>query len=194
MVAQAAIMRWMSEAATSDEELMRRFAAGDAAAFETLYRRHERRVFHYLYRNLRNHAGANDLMQEVWFSVARNAAQYQPTARFTTWLYTLAHNRMIDFFRSARPQLSVDDVAEDALVADPRAEPQTAAAAHDGAAALLAAVEQLPAEQRNAFLMQAEGELSVSDIATATGASFETVKSRLRYARAKLRQLLWEYA
>jgi RNA polymerase sigma-70 factor (ECF subfamily) len=202
-------MQRMHEAAPSDEELMRRFGGGDAAAFETLYRRHELRVFHYLHRNLRNRASANDLMQDIWFSVARNAVQYQPTARFTTWLYTLAHNRMIDFFRSARPQLSLDAVVSDsgsegggaaaggvpaALVADPRAEPQAAVAADDGAAALLAAVEQLPAEQRDAFLMQAEGELSVADIAAATGASFETVKSRLRYARAKLRQLLWEYA
>lgn len=62
------------------------------------------------------------------------------------------------------------------------------------AAAILNAVAQLPAEQRSAFLLQAEGELSVEEIADATGSNFETVKSRLRYARAKLRQLLWEYA
>jgi len=58
----------------------------------------------------------------------------------------------------------------------------------------LNAVSQLPAEQRSAFLLQAEGDLSVEEIADATGSNFETVKSRLRYARAKLRQLLWEYA
>jgi RNA polymerase sigma-70 factor (ECF subfamily) len=66
--------------------------------------------------------------------------------------------------------------------------------ARDQASALLRAVEQLPSEQRAAFLLQAEGEMSVEDIAAATGAGFETVKSRLRYARAKLRQLLWEFA
>jgi len=73
---------------------------------------------------------------------------------------------------------------------DPLAQVQS----QDEAAALLIAVEQLPAEQRSAFLLQAEGELSVEEIADATGSNFETVKSRLRYARAKLRQLLWEYA
>ena len=73
-------------------------------------------------------------------------------------------------------------------------EPLSQVQSQDEAAALLNAVAQLPAEQRSAFLLQAEGELSVEEIADATGSNFETVKSRLRYARAKLRQLLWEYA
>jgi RNA polymerase sigma-70 factor (ECF subfamily) len=193
----------MESAAESDEDLMLRFGRGDAAAFETLYRRHETRVFRYLYRNVRNHANANDLMQEVWFAVARSAERYQPTAKFTTWLLTMAHHRMVDAWRKARPQLSLDggisDEGEgfslaDRLAADPRAEPPAELSSHDEAAALLLAVTALPVEQRTAFLMQAEGELSLADIATATDSNVETVKSRLRYARAKLRQLLWEYA
>jgi RNA polymerase sigma-70 factor (ECF subfamily) len=80
------------------------------------------------------------------------------------------------------------------LAADPREEPLAAVASEDEAAVLLKAVSLLPAEQKSAFLLQAEGGLSLEEIAAATGASFETVKSRLRYARAKLRQLLWEYA
>jgi RNA polymerase sigma-70 factor (ECF subfamily) len=142
-------------------------------------------------------------MQEVWFAVARNAERYQPTAKFTTWLYTMAHHRMVDALRKTRPQLSLDggDSEEgegfslaDRLAADPRAEPPAALASNDEAAALLQAVTALPPEQRTAFLMQAEGELSLADIAAATDSNVETVKSRLRYARAKLRQLLWEYA
>jgi RNA polymerase sigma factor (sigma-70 family) len=189
----------MEPSADSDEDLMLRFGRGDAAAFEALYRRHESRVFRYLLRNVRDHAAANDLMQEVWFAVARSGQRYQPSAKFTTWLFTLAHHRMVDWIRGARPSQSLDADGEGAalsatLAADPREEPLAAVASEDEAAVLLKAVSSLPAEQKSAFLLQAEGGLSLEEIAAATGASFETVKSRLRYARAKLRQLLWEFA
>ena len=193
----------MEPGAESDEDLMLRFGRGDSAAFESLYRRHETRVFRYLYRSVRDYSSANDLMQEVWFAVARNAQRYQPTAKFTTWLFTMAHHRMVDALRKARPHQSLDSsesgedgasTLADKLAADPRAEPPAELSTQDEAGALLQAVNALPVEQREAFLMQAEGDLSLADIAAATGSNVETVKSRLRYARAKLRQLLWEFA
>ncbi len=193
----------MSLSQETDENLMKRFGRGEAAAFEILYRRHELKVFRYLQRNVRNEAGANDLMQEVWFAVVRGAANYQPTAKFTTWLFTIAHNRMVDMIRANHRLQSLDagdDTDSEAgsplerLAVDRKLEPLSQVQSQDEAAALLNAVAQLPAEQRSAFLLQAEGELSVEEIAEATGSNFETVKSRLRYARAKLRQLLWEYA
>jgi RNA polymerase sigma factor (sigma-70 family) len=193
----------MSLSQETDENLMLRFGRGEADAFEFLYRRHESRVFRYLHRNLRNEAGANDLMQEVWFAVVRKAVDYQPTAKFTTWLFTIAHNRMVDMIRASGRLQSLDAGATadsegtsllDSLAADEKLEPPAEVQSQEEAAALLLAVAQLPPEQRSAFLLQAEGELSVEEIAVATGSNFETVKSRLRYARAKLRQLLWEYA
>ena len=193
----------MSLSQESDENLMLRFGRGEGAAFEFLYQRHELRVFRYLNRNVRNEASANDLMQEVWFAVVRGAANYQPSAKFTTWLFTIAHNRMVDMIRANHRLQSLDagDDADpegssllDRLAVDGKLEPLAQVQSQDEAAALLAAVAQLPAEQRSAFLLQAEAGLSVEEIAEATGSNFETVKSRLRYARAKLRQLLWEYA
>jgi RNA polymerase sigma-70 factor (ECF subfamily) len=193
----------MDLAQETDENLMVRFGRGEAAAFEFLYRRHELRVFRYLQRNVKNEATANDLMQEVWFAVVRGAANYQPTAKFTTWLFTIAHNRTVDMIR-ANHRLQSLDAGDDSdpeassplerLAESAKLEPLAQVQSQDEAAALLNAVAQLPAEQRSAFLLQAEGDLSVEEIAHATGSSFETVKSRLRYARAKLRQLLWEYA
>jgi RNA polymerase sigma factor (sigma-70 family) len=193
----------MSLSQETDENLMLRFGRGEAAAFEFLYHRHESRVFRYLHRNVRNESSANDLMQEVWFAVVRGAANYQPSAKFTTWLFTIAHNRMVDMIRANHRLQSLDagDDADpegssplDRLAGDGKLEPPAQVQSQHEAAALLAAVAQLPAEQRSAFLLQAEGGLSVEEIVEATGSNFETVKSRLRYARAKLRQLLWEYA
>jgi RNA polymerase sigma factor (sigma-70 family) len=193
----------MGLAQETDENLMVRFGRGEAAAFEFLYRRHESRVFRYLQRNVKNEATANDLMQEVWFAVVRGAANYQPTAKFTTWLFTIAHNRTVDMIRANHRLQSLDagDEADpeassplERLAVEAKLEPPAQVQSQEEAAALLSAVAQLPAEQRSAFLLQAEGELSVEEIADATGSNFETVKSRLRYARAKLRQLLWEYA
>ena len=190
----------MSDAGETDESLMARYARGEAEAFEALYRRHEMRTWRYLERNVRNRATADELMQEVWFAVAREAPNYRATARFTTWLFTIAHNRMIDWMRTNRPQASLETLGYEAgsvvmqLTAEPGAGPFAAAVAQEEASALAEALAQLPAEQRDAFLMQIEGELGVEEIASATGVSFETAKSRLRYARAKLREVLKELA
>ena len=179
---------------------MGRYARGDAPAFEMLYRRHEMRVWRYLQRNLRNAATADELMQEVWFAVARDAARYLPSARFTTWLFSIAHNRMIDSIRARRRHASLESLGHESdeiirhLTADPSTSPVAAAVARDEAAALIRAVEELPREQREAFLLQVEGDLDVEEIARITDSSFETTKSRLRYARAKLRELLKEHA
>src|SRR5580692_6510350 len=116
----------------SDEILMQRYAGGDARSFEVLYQRHEMRVWRFLERNVHNAAIADELMQEVWFSVAREAARYQPSARFSTWLFTIAHNRMVDSMRSSRPQVSLEALADgaraaDQLIDDPRHGPHAGA-------------------------------------------------------------------
>src|ERR1700674_6029461 len=104
----------MTDAGESDEALIGRYARGDAAAFVLLYRRHEMRVWRYLERNVGNRATADELMQEVWFAVARDAARYEPTAPFTTWLFTIARNRMIDSNRISRRQVSLEAVGYEA--------------------------------------------------------------------------------
>jgi RNA polymerase sigma factor (sigma-70 family) len=181
----------MAEAGDPDEALMARYARGDVRAFETLYQRHEMRVWRYLYRSVCNHATADELLQEVWFAVIRSATSYIATARFTTWLFTLAHHQLVDRYRRTKGQHSHE--ALDEISADPIDEPSRRAESGQHADALIAAVEQLPEEQRHAFLLHAEGEMSLEEIAVATGANYETVKSRLRYARGRLRLLLQEH-
>jgi RNA polymerase sigma factor (sigma-70 family) len=189
----------MTDAGESDEALIGRYARGDAAAFALLYRRHEMRVWRYLERNVGNQATADELMQEVWFAAARDAPRYQPTARFTTWLFTIARNRMIDALRTSRRQVSLEAIGYEAepvieqLTTEPSVGPLAAAVVREQAGALGRALAQLPHEQRDAFLLQIEGGLSVEQVAAITASTFETTKSRLRYARTRLRELLSEY-
>lgn len=190
----------MTDPGESDEAVIGRYARGDAGAFALLYRRHEMRIWRYLLRNVGNRATADELMQDVWFAVARDARSYQPTSRFTSWLFTIARNRMIDSVRVNRAQVSLDSLGCEApsvidrLTEELSLGPFALAVGRDQARALHSALGQLPHDQRDAFLLQVEGELSVEEVARITQSSFETTKSRLRYARAKLRELLHEYA
>ncbi len=169
-------------------------------AFEQLYERHETGLFRFVFRSVQNQAVADDLVQELWFAVARSAASYEPTAKFRTWLFTMARNRVIDHVRTAKNHTSIDAENDEGesmfsdLAADSRLGPLRQVSSREQAKALLDAIEQLPDDQREAFLLQAEGDMSVEDIAAATGVSFETAKSRLRYARSKLKTLLADFA
>jgi RNA polymerase sigma-70 factor (ECF subfamily) len=189
----------------SDEFLMRAYAAGDTAAFARLYDRHERAAWRFIRHRLgpAHEAAADDVMQETWISVARAAPRYEPSARFTTWLLTIARHKVVDHLRGLDPAtVSLDAPPpgaapdEDAgawaerLPGDAADEPLARLASRQQARAFLDALGQLPAEQREAFVLQAEGGLSVDEVAAITGVGAETAKSRLRYARTKLRGLL----
>ena len=168
----------------SDEQLMRAYRGGDARAFETLYTRHRARLFRFFLRNIPSRPAAEELYQEVWMRVIQARGSYKASARFTTWLYTIAHNRMMDHWRRAGLMLvSLDN--EDIPAADPG--PQRHVEGRQALARFAAALERLPPAQREAFLLHEEAGLSVSEIAAATGSSEEAAKSRLRYGIAKLR-------
>jgi RNA polymerase sigma-70 factor (ECF subfamily) len=183
----------MGEAAT-DEDLMLRYARGDAGAFDALYARHRGGVFRYLLRSVGNRAQAEELFQEVWAGLIGARERYEAAAKFSTWLYTMTHNRLIDHYRRQRPLELVsldggedDDDPPPQVTAPPSNEPQRAVEGREQAARLLALVEALPAAQREAFLLQHEAGLSLEEIAQVTGSNREAIKSRLRYAMDKLR-------
>jgi RNA polymerase sigma-70 factor (ECF subfamily) len=188
------------EAVPADETLMLAFAAGDARAFETLYDRHALPVWRFVQRSVRDAALADDLVQDVWFSLVRQAPQYEPRARFRTWLFTLAHHRMVDHWRTHKAHASLDAETDDGaaladrLAADSGFGPVRQLQSREQAQALLDALAALPLPQREAFLLQAEGGLSLAEIAQATSVNTETAKSRLRYARERLRHTLEDLA
>ena len=191
--------------ADSDENLMHAFAGGDAAAFTRLYDRHERAAWRFIRHRLgaQHEGAADDVLQETWISVARAAPRYVATARFTTWLFTVARNRVIDHLRAqshAMPSIDAplsgdaghDDGERwaDRVAADAADGPLARVESRQQAEAFLEALAQLPDAQREAFVLQAEGGLSLDEVASATGVGAETAKTRLRYAKAKLRTLL----
>ena len=190
----------LAPSAILDEVLMQSYAAGQAAAFEQLYGRHRLRMWRYFYRNTGDGALADDLAQDLWFAVVDNAARYEVRSKFTTWLFTMAHHRLVDHWRRQRPGISLSaDTDEsmrlaDSLFAASGFEPDHQLDRQLMAQALLAALAQLPTEQRECFLLQVEADMTVAEIAQATGVAEETAKSRLRYARAKLRAALEELA
>lgn len=174
----------------TDEALMLGYRDGDAAAFDVLYNRHKGGIYRYLLRQCRNAALADELFQDVWMNLIRARAAYTVQAKFSTYLYRIAHNRLIDHFRRNDTGVSLDD--ESVSIAEPMAprsiEPEVSAESRQQAAQLLVLLDALPDEQREAFVLQQEGGLSIEEIAAATGVNRETAKSRLRYALAKLRQ------
>ena len=152
------------------------------------------RAFHFIRRTLgAAHAdAAEDLHQEAWISVARNAATFDPRhGAFGAWLFTIARNKVWDHFRRRKVTVlaqAPESVAEP--FADHRPTPLQQLEARELAERLVAAVDALPLAQRETFVMFAHADLSLHEIAQITGAGVETVKSRLRYARATLRQAL----
>ena len=190
----------LAPSAILDEVLMQSYAAGQAAAFEQLYGRHRLRMWRYFYRNTGDGALADDLAQDLWFAVVDNAARYEVRSKFMTWLFTMAHHRLVDHWRRQRPGISLSADSEesmrlaDSLFAASGFEPDHQLDRQLMAQALLAALAQLPTEQRECFLLQVEADMTVAEIAQATGVAEETAKSRLRYARAKLRAALEELA
>ncbi len=178
----------------SDEELMMRYCDGDAAAFESLYTKYKGGIYRYLLRQTDSQVAA-ELHQEVWMNLVRHHKNYQPRARFSTYLYTIAHNRVIDHYRGKARRLPVsyaEDIQETEPAAPTRYDPAARYQLSIQVEHVLAGIAKLPEAQREAFLLREEAGLSLEEIATVTGTSRETVKSRLRYAVNKLRQTLSE--
>jgi len=180
------------DTAASDEELMERYRDGDAGAFDMLYSRHKGGLFRYMLRQCGNRGVAEELFQDVWMNLIRARTSYTVRAKFTTYLYRVAHNRLIDHYRAQAGgvPLSFDDENGpplDAIASADGQDPAVAADVRQQAQRLLRLIEALPDAQREAFLLQHETDMSIEEIAQATGVSRETAKSRLRYAIAKLR-------
>jgi len=193
----------------TDDALMAAYAAGDASAFEALYARHQARLYRFIRRLLGPSLAAqtDEVFQDSWLRVVHARAQWQPQgASFRTWLFTLAHHRVIDLWRRNGREVSLDLDDE----ADPW-EPEGGAWQHWPAPAsaaphseelafwrragerLLQCLDELPLPQRSTFLLHHDDGLTLTEVADALGVGFETAKTRLRYAMSKLRICMGAY-
>lgn len=186
----------------TNETLMLRFRTGDVRAFEILLQRHRHSVYEFVLRSVGPHntAQAEDLTQETFLRVVKQAPSYEQRAKFTTWLFTLARNLCIDASRRQkhRKAQSLDATDEDGhSLLDRTASGGLAvdrqAIGHQLKERLEKAVSELPDDQREVFLMRESADLSFKEIADVIGVSENTVKSRMRYALEKLRASLDEY-
>lgn len=176
----------LSADADSDESLMLAYAGGDAGAFERLYRRHKDGLYRYFLRHVEPTHMAAELFQDVWKNLVQVRERYRADAPFAAWLYTLAHNRLIDHYRQRR---LLGPVPEDLPLPEAQ-QPEPMAMQAQQARRLLAALNRLPSEQREIIVLREEENLTLEQIAAIQNVGRETVKSRLRYALAKLREVL----
>ena len=180
-----------------DQALMLRYGGdGDVASFEVLYGRYRGRIYRYLLRQSGDPDAAQDLYQEVWARVIRARAEYRPTGRFAGWLFQVARNCLAD--RARQAQRRPGDVWHEDLDGQPLADggrgPEADRALDEIAARLRVALDELPPEQREAFLLHQESGLTLEEIGRLAGVGRETIKSRLRYAVARLRARLADTA
>jgi RNA polymerase sigma-70 factor (ECF subfamily) len=187
----------------SDEALMLRYRDGDVRAFEVLVTRHRKPIYNFILRFVRDAAQAEDVLQETFLRLVKGAEAYERQAKFTTWLYTIARNLCVDASRRGkhRKAASLDAPASGDpdgsplidLVADGKDGVDRQAIGRELQVRIQAAVEALPDEQREIFLLREVADLQFNEIANIVGCPENTVKSRMRYALEKLREALEEY-
>ena len=188
----------------SDEELLRRFNEGDATAFEVLVRRYQKPLLNFILRSVGDRNTAEELLQDAFLRVVTKSTDFQGNSKFSTWLYTIARNLCIDTGRKMvfRRHRSLDaplrsGEAESATLLDRVAGDEPAAdravIGQDLQERIALAVEELPEEQREVFLMRELQNLAFKDIAEIVGVPENTVKSRMRYALERLQRALAEY-
>lgn len=175
-----------------DETLMLRYRDGDAEAFAILYARHKGPLYRYLLRHCGLASVAEELFQDVWLNIVRSRKHYVVQAKFSTYLYHVAHNRLIDAYRRQAGGTAVwEDGAGPAVEDLPLSGtegPENRVHTRTLVTRLMELIRALPEAQREAFLLREEAGMSIEEIAAATGVEHETAKSRLRYAINRLRR------
>jgi RNA polymerase sigma-70 factor, ECF subfamily len=196
----------VSREEVTDEVLMLRFQGGDRAAFAGLVRRHKTALYNFILRQVRLTSSAEDLTQDVFVRIVQNAADFKHEARFSTWAYAIARNLCIDHLRKmalrkhpSLDQSSSQDTGDGPTLGErtadsrPNASVDRTAIGNEMGHLIVDAVEKLPPEQREVFLLREVGNVPFKDIAEITGVPENTVKSRMRYALERLQEALSEY-
>jgi len=193
----------------TDEQLIHSYQKGEAEAFNILYARYKNAIYHYFFRQVHTGSVADELHQDVWLNIIKSSSSFNQQSSFKTWLYKIAHNRLIDHYRQCSRQplhlvqsfAQKEDLTEEIPEIDKQietannhsSEPDKALQEQQLSNALLRGINSLPEEQKEVFLLHEKSALTLQEIALITESSFESTKSRLRYAVKKLRQHMAQY-
>ena len=190
----------MSVHEPSCEQLMSAYVDGDLSAFEALFARHRRSLFHWILSRVESRAVAEDLFQEAFLRVVRRRSEYRASGAFQAWLFTIARNVLMDHYRrtgrrseghtSRDAEAGTEGRPESIPDASPEVDPARRGQALELGERIEAALRLLPEEQRDVFLLREVGGLDFKGIAEVVGCALPTAKSRMRYALAALRSRL----
>jgi RNA polymerase sigma-70 factor (ECF subfamily) len=177
-----------------DEELLRAYQDGDSEAFKMLFHRYRRPLFNFLLRRVGDRGRAEELYQDSWTKVIERCAEFRGDSKFSTWLYTIARNVCIDHQRKMkfRGHASLDETQRGAdhprveRLANPGLAPDQLAVGQALRERIRIAVEALPEEQREVFLLRQLQGLGFREVSEVVGVPVNTVKSRMRYALERL--------
>ena len=171
---------------------MLRYADGDMAAFEQLYARYKGPMYRYLLSKCQNASIADELFQEVWMKLITARVSYSASARFAAYFFKLARHHFIDHYRKQQVRLHLGATTENAELSNlqEKATPEQLAMVDETIDDFQRALQTLPDEQREVFLLREETGMNLQEIADTTGVDYETVKSRLRYAVRKLQNVV----
>jgi len=178
----------------TDEELLIAYQNGEVAAFRALFERYRKPLFNFLLRRVRDRGRAEELYQDVWTKVIERSDEFRGDSKFSTWMYAIARNRCIDHSRRMkfRAHRSLDLVrpgsSQPIVERVAKSQPATddLATAATFRRRIVRAVEELPVDQREVFLLRQIRGLAFADIAEIVCAPVNTVKSRMRYALERL--------
>lgn len=176
---------------SSDENLMLAYQSGNEQAFAQLYQRYRQPLFAYLVKNIGHKSQAEEIYQELWLSLIRQRERYTVSASFRTYIFCIAHSRLLDFYRQQGKLAANDTLDEDLdIAACASYEPHVQFEEARLMERLQFCLKQLPEEQRAVMVLKLESELPLQSIAEQLNVAFETLKSRFRYAQAKLQRCL----
>jgi|TARA_B100000315_G_scaffold216606_1_gene216588 RNA polymerase sigma-70 factor (ECF subfamily) len=173
-----------------DDELMAAYQGGDMHAFDELYQRFKQPLYSFLIRQSGGEPIARELFQDVWLRVISSSKRYSGSGRFRSWLFTLAHNRLVDYYRQQDRIPGCEEFTDE--VTPTHRSPERDAILTERAELLQSTVASLPTEQKEAFLLREEAGLTIKEVADTQNISHEAAKSRLRYAYGKIRAKLAE--
>jgi len=178
----------------SDIQLINAYLKGDEKSFEELYFRYRKPLYGYLNNLSGNQSEADEVFAETWTKVIDKLAKYRDDGKFSAWLFRMAKNIFIDRIRRNHPErfVAIDDENMAELPDDNAFSPERELGASDTGKAIMAAIKQLPLEQREVFMLR-EQDLSFKEIAKIQNCSLNTALSRMRYALQTLRNYLSEF-